>query len=46
MEEIVEREGVWVVGEEEEEEVAVRVEEEDWLLGRGKEEARCSRRRR
>ncbi len=44
------REGVGVVGEEEEEEeeeeVAVGVGEEDWLLGRGKEEARCSRRRR
>lgn len=41
------REGVEVVGEEEEEgEVAVGVGGEDWLLGRGKEEARCSRRRR
>lgn len=42
------REGVRVVGEEEEdeEEEAGGVGEEDWLLGRGKEEARCSRRRR
>lgn len=42
------REGVEVVGEEEEEEegVAGGVGEEDWLLGRGKEEVRCSRRRR
>ena len=38
------RDGVGVVGEEEGEEVEVGVEEEDWLLGR--EEARCSRRRR
>ena len=42
-----EREGVGVVGEEEEEEgVTGGVGEEDWLLGRGNEEARCSRRRR
>ena len=40
------REGAGVVGEEEEEEVAVGVGEEDSLLGKGKEEARCSRRRR
>lgn len=40
------REEVGVVGEEEEEEVAVGEGEGDWLLGRGKEEARCSRRRR
>lgn len=43
------REGVRVVGEEEEdeeEEEAGGEGEEDWLLGRGKEEARCSRRRR
>lgn len=45
------REGVEVVGEEDEEEeaeeeVAGGVGEEDWLLGRDKEEARCSRRRR
>lgn len=47
------REGVGVVGEGEEEEVALgvgeeveEVEEEDWLLGKGKEEARCSRRSR
>lgn len=40
-------EGVGVVGEEEEDEgVAGGVGEEDWLLGRGNEEARCSRRRR
>lgn len=38
------RDGVGVVGEEEDEEVVVGVEEEDWLLGR--EDARCSRRRR
>lgn len=44
-----EREGVRVVGEEdeeEEEEDAGGVGEGDWLLGGGKEEARCSRRRR
>lgn len=40
------RDGVGVVGEDEEEEVAVGVGEEDWLLGRDREEARCSRRRR
>lgn len=40
------RDGVGVLGEDEEEEVAVGVGDEDWLLGRGKEEARCSRRRR
>lgn len=40
------RDGVGVLGEDEEEEVAVGVGEEDWLLGRGREEARCSRRRR
>ncbi|KAJ4932193.1 hypothetical protein JOQ06_010618 [Pogonophryne albipinna] len=41
------REGVGVVGEAEEEgDVAMGVEGEDLLLGRGKEEARCSRRRR
>lgn len=41
------REGVGVLGEEEEEEeVAGGVGEEDCLLGKGKEEARCSRRRR
>lgn len=41
------REGVGVVGEAEEEgEVALGVEGVDRLLGRGKEEARCSRRRR
>lgn len=42
------REGVRVVGEEgeDEEEEAGGVGEEDWLLGGGKEEARCSRRRR
>lgn len=40
------KDGVGVVGEEEEEGVAVGVGEEDWLLGRDKEEARCSRRRR
>lgn len=39
-----EREGVGVVGEEEE--VAGGVGEEDWLLCRGREGARCSRRRR
>lgn len=38
------REGVGVVGEEEE--VAVGVGEEGSLLGKGKEEARCSRRSR
>lgn len=42
-----EREGVGVVGEEEDGEgVAGGVGEEDWLLCKGKEEARCSRRRR
>lgn len=43
-----EREGVRVVGEEEEDEdeEAGGVGEEDWLLDWGKEEARCSRRRR
>lgn len=42
-----ERERVGVVGEEvEEEEVVGGGGEDDWLLGRGKEEARCSRRRR
>lgn len=40
------RDGVGVLGEDEEEEVAVGVGEEDWLLGRGREDARCSRRRR
>lgn len=41
------REGVGVLREEEEEEeVAGGVGEEDCLLGKGKEEARCSRRRR
>lgn len=39
--------GVGVVGEEEEEEEeGVGVGEEDWLLGRDMEEARCSRRSR
>lgn len=43
------REGVRVVGEEEqdeEEEEAGGVGEEDWLLGRAAEGARCSRRSR
>lgn len=41
------KDGVGVVGEEEEEEeVAGGVGEEDWLPDGGREEARCSRRRR
>lgn len=45
------REGVRVVGEEEQEEEeeegeAEGVGEDDWLLGRGRAAARCSRRRR